>query len=559
MIEYQEKTVEYREKYVKVVYHPDGSCEEIPVEKWDREIVFESQILDNVHGFISYTAAEKKIMETQLFRRLQSIKQLSVVNWVFPGSEHTRYIHSLGVMHIADKMAISMKLSNRERRILRMAGLLHDIGHYPLSHVGEAPYRKAASAAQMQAPNAATFCKAVNTAVVKEIERFSFRKETHLMEASVGFHHEAVGAEIVKNNPEIKKIVEDELGEGAAEIIANIITGNVDVEHSDKMKRTDPLWVQIMHSELDADGIDYIMRDSASAGTNFGACEIDQLIRCLTVGKLEDGTRIMCIRPKGIPAADQYLVNKFFHYSQVVFNRHIVICEMMAKTVISWMRYHNRIFPGPDKMREWMNKGGPDEYLAFNDNMFWSALSELQNDPAAPEHIQLFCRYLLRHDEPVVAKRDEIRIVSHLDRDYEIGTNDEDKRSGAERIRMRLKESDTCNKPASQYDWLTALETRSMSKQLPEVKFLELIEKKFYADTQGNAYGADQYSLREEMDKLNRLRKMEFICVKEHSVEGKPDVIRVLCDDERSLMQDMYDKTIAILRSYEYPKNKAKA
>ena len=58
-------------------------------------IEFTGQVLDNVHGFIPYTDAERKIIETQLFKRLQSIKQLSVVNWVFPGSEHTRYVHSL--------------------------------------------------------------------------------------------------------------------------------------------------------------------------------------------------------------------------------------------------------------------------------------------------------------------------------------------------------------------------------------------------------------------------------------------------------------------------------
>lgn len=80
----------------------------------DEEIKFVGQVLDNVHGFIPYTAAEKKIMETQLFKRLQSIKQLSVVNWVFPGSEHTRFIHSLGVMHIADKMAISLGLTTKD-------------------------------------------------------------------------------------------------------------------------------------------------------------------------------------------------------------------------------------------------------------------------------------------------------------------------------------------------------------------------------------------------------------------------------------------------------------
>lgn len=69
---------------------------------------FAGRVLDNVHGFIYYTKAEEKIMNTLLFKRLQSIKQLSIVNWVFPGSEHTRYIHSLGVMYVADKIAMQL-------------------------------------------------------------------------------------------------------------------------------------------------------------------------------------------------------------------------------------------------------------------------------------------------------------------------------------------------------------------------------------------------------------------------------------------------------------------
>ena len=107
-----------------------------------KTIDFSGHILDNVHGFIPYTVAEKRIIDSLLFKRLQSIKQLSIVNWVFPGSEHTRFIHSLGVMQLADKMALSLKLSTEERKLLRLAGLLHDIGHYPLSHVCEFPYKK---------------------------------------------------------------------------------------------------------------------------------------------------------------------------------------------------------------------------------------------------------------------------------------------------------------------------------------------------------------------------------------------------------------------------------
>ena len=76
-----------------------------------KDIKFRGRVLDNVHGFIYYTEAEEQIMNTALFKRLQSIKQLSIVNWVFPGSEHTRYIHSLGVMYIADKIAVRLGLN----------------------------------------------------------------------------------------------------------------------------------------------------------------------------------------------------------------------------------------------------------------------------------------------------------------------------------------------------------------------------------------------------------------------------------------------------------------
>lgn len=78
------------------------------------DIVFVGQILDNVHGFIPYTDAEEKIIESLYFKRLQSIKQLSVVNWVFPGSEHTRFIHSLGVMHIADKISYKYEVGSSD-------------------------------------------------------------------------------------------------------------------------------------------------------------------------------------------------------------------------------------------------------------------------------------------------------------------------------------------------------------------------------------------------------------------------------------------------------------
>lgn len=151
---------------------------------------------------------------------------------------------------------------------------------------------------------------------MSKIESYGEAENSQYMEQSMGCHHEKIGAHIVCNNEEIRKMVVDECGAAGPDVIADMITGNIE------RRDTNPLLVQILHSELDADGIDYLMRDAMFSGTSFGAFELDQLIGCMEVGEYE-GTRILCISPKGIAAADQYLINKFFSYSQVVFNKHI--------------------------------------------------------------------------------------------------------------------------------------------------------------------------------------------------------------------------------------------
>ena len=269
------------------------------------ELKFVGRILDNVHGFIYYTEAEKAIIDTLLFKRLQSIKQLSIANWVFPGSEHTRYIHSLGEMYMADKMAVKLNLPINERKIVRLVGLLHDIGHYPLSHVCEFPYKKSLESFPDE-----FFCQKNNEKVKVEIDSLNEEMNCQYMERSLGAHHEQIGAYIVTSNKVIRNIVVEECGNNAPEIISDMIIGNIERE------KLNPLLVQILHSELDADGIDYLMRDALFSGTSFGVFELDQLIECMEVGEYNN-KKILCINPKGIAAADQYLINKFFSYSQL--------------------------------------------------------------------------------------------------------------------------------------------------------------------------------------------------------------------------------------------------
>ncbi len=487
----------------------------------DDDLCFVGQILDNVHGFISYTKAEKQIMDTQLFKRLQSIKQLSIVNQVFPGSEHTRYIHSLGVMYIADKMAISLGLTIPERKILRLAGLLHDIGHYPLSHVGETPYRKPLTLEELPDTE---LCKSINTNVKNQIESFSISIKTTLMAKREKLHHEAIGALIVKNCKEIRDIIIAECDDAhAPDIIADIITGNVE------RAATDPLLVQIIHSELDADGIDYLMRDATFSGTSFGSFEMNQLIRCLDIGYSED-KRILCIKPKGIAAADQYLINKFFSRSQVVFNRHIVISEWMAECVIDWMQKHHAVFPSGKELELWV-KESRSEYLNFTDNMFWSALDQILTDKLSdlvPHYIKVFCECLMHHDEPKCIKESEIKFITN----------------SVDDAKSLLTKADIVTDNSFLDCRITILSEHCMSSQTPIEEFRKEVARKEKTEAE-DVKVADESIPSPELSRL-----MECISVKSPNGE-----IHLLCDDPRSLMRTMYNQTLVILRSYEFPQH----
>lgn len=482
-------------------------------------IGFVGRVLDNVHGFIEYTETEEMIMNTLLFKRLQSIKQLSIVNWVFPGSEHTRYIHSLGVMYIADKIAIRLNLSVEERKIVRLAGLLHDIGHYPLSHVCEFPYKK-----NLESFPDDSFCGQINKKILHQIDTLGEKENSQYMEQSMGCHHEKIGANIVCNNNEIRKLIIDECGDTAPDIIADMITGNIE------RKDTDPLLVQILHSELDADGIDYLMRDAMFSGTSFGAFELDQLIGCMEIGEYE-GRKILCINPKGIAAADQYLINKFFSYSQVVFNKHIAITEWMAEQIVNWMQKNSAFFPDKNELEKLVKSKEPSEkYVGFTDNFFWASLQSILTNPlknTEPKIIKFFSEKLLNHSELKYESRSEVKIVS----------------SDVQEIKKRLLDSDTYQRLSNYSTKIALFSERKMSKQITEEKY-EKILNELIRKGNDNPEAEDSVT-QEDLIFLRARRYMECITIKD---DGK---LRLLCDDDRSLMRTLHDVNLVLLRVFD--------
>lgn len=481
-------------------------------------IVFVGRVLDNVHGFIEYTRTEECIINTLLFKRLQSIKQLSIVNWVFPGSEHTRYIHSLGVMYVADKIAIKLELTDDERKIVRLAGLLHDIGHYPLSHVGEKPYKE-----MLEEFPQKDFCQEINIQTAREIEdSFTEKVPYEFMKKRKKYHHEQIGADIVLNNNEIKDLIVEECGPKAPYIIADMIVGNVE------RSGTDPLLVQILHSELDADGIDYLMRDAMFSGTSFGAFELDQLIGCMTKGEVH-GKRILCITPKGVAAADQYLLNKFFSYSQVVCNKHVNITEWMAEQLVNWMQRNDAYFPKATKLKKWVtNDKAQKDYLNFNDNSFWGSIQNILSNQlieVVPKNVKLICEYLIHHEELKYVENSEVKIISN----------------SKSKILDAIVDSDSYKQIMNgSTDTVCTYSMRTMSCQVHYKDFIEELEKQINIQKEtGESY------IEENRDDYVAKLFMECISVKDG------DDVHLLCDDERSLMQTLCSHTLGVFRTYE--------
>jgi HD superfamily phosphohydrolase len=98
-------------------------------------------ICDPVHGDIGVSALEVQLIDSPSFQRLRNLKQLGLATLVYPNASHSRFAHSLGVFRIMSRMINLLvdkgKFSDGDRRIMWVAALLHDIGHYPYSHLME--------------------------------------------------------------------------------------------------------------------------------------------------------------------------------------------------------------------------------------------------------------------------------------------------------------------------------------------------------------------------------------------------------------------------------------
>lgn len=485
------------------------------------KIEFVDRILDPVHGFVDVTQVEKEIIELPIFKRMQSLKQLSLTNWVFPGAEHTRYMHSLGVMYIADLMAKNLKDENynlifddAQRQLIRLAGLLHDIGHYPLSHVTEYVYNSNLLEADNTLLNH-------NKNIKKKIDKLSSDEvsvEDYMKNRySKPMHHETIGTKVIQHDSKIKEIIKRHCPFIDIQDIQDIIVGCV--ERNPKISAM----VQLIHSEVDADGIDYVMRDATFSGTSYGGFELGLLLRNLVVTTY-NGIEIVGVRPKGISVVDQYLVSKYFAYTQVIFNRHVAIFDAMAE-IFSKILVDLDCSPYPNSSTlnhhiERHEKN--DEYLKFTDRAFWAQLDNIKKENLegyVPEYIVKMHEKLLHYQEFEMAKNGEIIITSNNKKD----------------VCNKLKESCIYQELLSENeDRLMLFHSKGFTSQIPENEFRRILDK-INLDTTSD----------EKFIKYNTKRLQEGVAV----IEPQKS-LQLLADDSRSIMSHLYGTETYILREY---------
>lgn len=247
---------------------------------------------DPVHGFIEVRPLEKKIIDSAPFQRLRHIKQLAMTNLVFHGAEHTRFGHSLGVMHLVTKafhMAVEnagneYKFSRKKiewyEQILRLIALTHDIGHAPFSHASESVF-----------PD--------------DIEHEDFTEKI-IKETEIAGYICAIGDKF-KTRTEQYDIT--------PELICDIYRGRNPGENSEFT-----FLKSFMDGELDCDKMDYLLRDSLYCGVNYGKYDIDRLLCSLTIDVKDDVPRL-AIDYGGLKVFEEFVLARYFMFTEVYFHR----------------------------------------------------------------------------------------------------------------------------------------------------------------------------------------------------------------------------------------------
>lgn len=306
------------------------------------------KIKDVIHGEIIITDEMIiNLIHTKEFQRLRKIKQLGLTNLIFPSAEHTRFSHSLGVYHILKQILEKFKEKNKvfftnlEERSLLVAGLLHDLGHGPLSHAAENFF---------------------------------------------GYSHEDYTVKIiVSENSQINEILKEE-----KELLENIVLF-IQKKHSNKPLNS------LLSSSLDADRMDYLVRDSYYTGAVYGKIELERII-----DSFEYENDKIVVFEKMVHTLEDYILSRYHMFVQVYLNKKSIYYELLVKRILERVfllfsqnyLFKNNISVFLDLAETNINI---NDYTQINDYNFLNLISNLEreDDHILKTLVQIFEKQIL--------------------------------------------------------------------------------------------------------------------------------------------------------------------
>ena len=261
-------------------------------------------VQDPVHGTIEVGGVFLDVLDRHEMQRLRAVKQLGLGNLVFPSANHSRFEHCFGTYHLAGRMASAIGLSREDSDSVRMAGLLHDICHPPFSHALEPFMERATGMDHMELASALIFGK-IPTCLPRDEDIFGGCGTIAEAMESAGISPESVCGYI--SSPV-------STGEEALDRFwdRHEFFPSKDYAH------------QIIHGPVDADQMDYLMRDAYHTGVTHGAIDTERLIKTMMV--MND--RIVLSRG-GITAAEGLMVSRSLMYTSVYFHETVRIAQRM--------------------------------------------------------------------------------------------------------------------------------------------------------------------------------------------------------------------------------------
>ncbi len=285
-------------------------------------------IHDTVHGTIKLIQPFLRLLETPELQRLNSIHQLGLAYLVFPGANHTRLEHSLGTYHVAARMANALNLDEDERSLVAAAALLHDIGHGPYSHTLEYLFSTRLGL---------THTDLTRMIILGEEEILDDDHKqvlNHIPRKSI--------SDILENhNIDPAKVI-DLICTESREFDGMIkLTEDLPIHDNQQFFNTKKYLYQIIHSTIDADQIDYLLRDSHYTGVAYGVLDIDRLIQTIEVFNND-----LVINKHGLSAVEGMLVARTLMYSSVYFHKTVRIAELMLSRALERL--------GAEQLREFL-------------------------------------------------------------------------------------------------------------------------------------------------------------------------------------------------------------